>query len=301
MAQRIKNIPNRIIIPKACRERFLPLALPGLQPLRACGVDSAGLSDLVAPFHIGRKAPPFHVAIFTLSGKARWQSRDGAGAFAPGELWFGPARQNYAYQAVDRWRCVWFHLQDSDRWHAYRKLPLGSRASDSGQRIAAAVEGLLTESSTSRPGAARALRAYAEVVAVLLDRELQPKDSHTDQGVARNLATLWQRVGDDLQHPWRVEELAARLHVSVVHFHRLVARHERSSPLAIITRLRIQSAAEMLLQSDYKLHHIAQAVGYETPFSLSRAFKQQLGVSPHTFRSSRERTGASHVKRALHR
>jgi AraC-like DNA-binding protein len=280
MAMSVINISNHITIPKRCREHFLPLDRPALAPLRACGVESAGLSDLVAPFRIGRVAPPFHVVIFTLGGRARWRTLHGSGTFEPGTLWLGPAGETYEYRAAPAWRVGWFHL----RRDAGNMKP-GSRESQTVPQIEAGFQGLLSESRRSGAPAERLVRQYAEILALLLKRELALTQSNA--GPWRELLdALWKKVGDNLQHPWSVQELAAELHVSIVHFHRLVARHQRSSPMAMITKLRIQRASEILLQTNYKLQHVAQMVGYETPFSLSRAFKQHTGKSPRAFRES---------------
>lgn len=282
MARTIQNISNRVIIPKTCRERFLPLDRPALRPLRDLGVESAGLSDLVAPFRIGRVAPGFHVAIFTVGGGARWRSTHASGAIKPGTLTWASATGTYEYWAAPRWRVAWFHLHGRS-FHNFAAQPLSCRRSDAGERMAAAFAGLLAETHRPERDAERALRAYADVLAVLLSRELR-RDDEAESPYGRELDALWQRVEANLQHPWRVEELAAELHVSIVHFHRLMARRYKTSPLVYLTRLRMQRAADFLLQTDYKLHHIAQLVGFQTPFSFSRAFKQHTGSSPRSFR-----------------
>ena len=278
MAASVKNISNRVIIPKACRERFLPLDRPALRPLSDCGVESAGVSELVAPFRIGRAAPNFHVALFTLGGRAGWRTAAASGEIKSGTFWFSPAGAGYEYWAEKNWRVVWFHLKADARAPG----ELISRDCSSGERLAAVCAGLLFEAQLASPSPIE--RAYADIVAELLRRELLPDARRAQTAQSRQLDELWSRVADDLQHPWRVEELAAEIHVSIVHFHRLVARTYGTTPLALITQLRMRRASEYLQQTDYKLEYIAQLVGFQTPFSFSRAFKQHTGTSPKTLR-----------------
>ena len=47
---------------------------------------------------------------------------------------------------------------------------------------------------------------------------------------------------------------------------------------------RMRRAEEMLQSTGYKLHQLAAALGYETPFAFSRAFKRYAGISPKQFR-----------------
>ena len=284
MASTITNISNRVLIPKTCRERFLPLERPALASLREYGVEAGGLSDLCAPFRMGRCAPAFHVAIFTLGGRAGWRTPVANGTFKQGEFWWGPAGSNYEYWSGHRWRVAWFHLNGARSPRELRSLKPGSRVSNVGVQVEAGYSGLLSESLHSGAQSERLVRRYAELLALLLARELHVAPQSDSGPWPELLDALWAKVSGNLQHTWNVEELAAELHVSVVHFHRLVARHQRSSPLAMITKLRMQRAAEILSQTDYKLHQIAPMVGYETPFSFSRAFKQHTGVSPREFR-----------------
>lgn len=46
-------------------------------------------------------------------------------------------------------------------------------------------------------------------------------------------------------------------------------------------------AEAMLSSTNYTLDQVAAAVGYETPFSFSRAFKAYCGLSPRLFRAER--------------
>ncbi|WP_374992061.1 helix-turn-helix domain-containing protein [Paenibacillus sp. LHD-38] len=56
------------------------------------------------------------------------------------------------------------------------------------------------------------------------------------------------------------------------------------SPMKFVQQLRMNEAALLMKQTDYKLAEIAQSVGYPDLFSFSKAFKKQLGVSPNTYR-----------------
>src|SRR4029079_5734540 len=98
MAGGVNSISNRVIIPETCRERSLPLDTPVCSALRRYGVNSAGLSDLCAPYCIGRTDPRYHVAFFTLGGKAAWRSEDTSGSLQAGDFWFGPAEHAYEYK-----------------------------------------------------------------------------------------------------------------------------------------------------------------------------------------------------------
>lgn len=71
---------------------------------------------------------------------------------------------------------------------------------------------------------------------------------------------------------------------SPYHFHRIMRAHLNESLGAYIIRQRLQVAAMLLSCSGMPIADIAYKVGYETPSSLTKAFKNRFGVSPKTFR-----------------
>ena len=71
---------------------------------------------------------------------------------------------------------------------------------------------------------------------------------------------------------------------SPYHFHRIMRAHLNESLGAYIIRQRMQTAAMLLSYSDTTVSDIAYRLGYETPSSLTKAFKNRFGVSPTEFR-----------------
>jgi AraC-like DNA-binding protein len=284
MAAILKRISETVIIPKTCRERFLPLQHPALAVLREMGISGCGLSDLRHPYRIARVRCRFHVAIFTIAGRGAFETESSRGRFAPGELWSAGCGQTYCYWTKQSWRAVWFHLADSARWAGLRARGIhqgASAASAAGAKMWGLVEGILTEAARNEHDVERSIRAYAELVSVLLDRELAAVAENSAQAaIRRRLNALWERIDGALQHKWTIAELASQLQLSPVHFHRIVLEQCGATPMQIVTRLRMRRAEAMLRNPDYKLSAIASALGYETPFALSRAFKRSTGRSP---------------------
>lgn len=83
-------------------------------------------------------------------------------------------------------------------------------------------------------------------------------------------------------------KLAEVSNFSPYHFHR-ITRVLVGEPIgAYIVRRRVETAAQLLRYTDISVSDIAYKVGYDVPSSLSKAFKQQYGISPADYRSDRE-------------
>jgi AraC-like DNA-binding protein/dienelactone hydrolase len=79
-------------------------------------------------------------------------------------------------------------------------------------------------------------------------------------------------------------ELAAIAHVSPYHFHRLFRAMTGESVAALVRRLRLETAARALRESDAAVIDVALAAGYGAPEAFSRAFHAGFGMAPSEFR-----------------
>lgn len=96
---------------------------------------------------------------------------------------------------------------------------------------------------------------------------------------------LKQLHADPARH-WTVEALAreagASRTVIAERFNTLLGK----PPIEYLTGWRIQTAAERLRSSNDSLAQVAEAIGYDSEASFSRAFKRTMGISPGAWRSA---------------
>jgi len=91
-------------------------------------------------------------------------------------------------------------------------------------------------------------------------------------------------IDEHLDEKLDLETLASVSCFSAFHFHRIMRAHLNESLGSYIIRQRMQIAAHLLQHSGKPVAVIAYEVGYETPSSLSKAFKNHFGVSPSEYR-----------------
>jgi len=94
-------------------------------------------------------------------------------------------------------------------------------------------------------------------------------------------------IDDHLDEKLDLETLASVSCFSAFHFHRIMRAHLNESLGSYIIRQRMQIAAHLLQHSGSQVSAIAYEVGYGTPSSLSKAFKNHFGVSPSEYREKR--------------
>lgn len=110
-------------------------------------------------------------------------------------------------------------------------------------------------------------------------------------GVDPVVGPALRRIHRDAAHPWTVESLAAAGGVARATFARRFTELVGEPPMAYLTSLRIDLAADLLLEPGSTLESVARQVGYGTAFSLSAAFTRIRGMTPREHRDA----GASPV------
>jgi AraC-like DNA-binding protein len=100
---------------------------------------------------------------------------------------------------------------------------------------------------------------------------------------ASELWRLWDEVACQLESPWRVSELASRLHLSEKQFQRVCLRDLGRTPRQHLMWLRMRHAASLLLHTDRKISSIASSVGYRNPFVFASTFKRVMGWTPSDY------------------
>ncbi|MFW6364256.1 MAG: AraC family transcriptional regulator [Spirochaeta sp.] len=81
-----------------------------------------------------------------------------------------------------------------------------------------------------------------------------------------------------------LQEVHQKLGVSKEYLIRLFNRHLHTTPMRYFTKLKIEAAASMLIDSNLSLKEIAYELGFSSPFHLSKRFKEYTGITPSTYR-----------------
>jgi signal transduction histidine kinase/ligand-binding sensor domain-containing protein/DNA-binding response OmpR family regulator len=84
-----------------------------------------------------------------------------------------------------------------------------------------------------------------------------------------------------------VEQLAWLMNMSRPTLYRKIKAICDLSPLELITITRLKKAAELLVESDYKISKIASNLGFSSQTQFTRSFVKQFEISPSKYRASK--------------
>ena len=112
--------------------------------------------------------------------------------------------------------------------------------------------------------------------------------SITHNDYTQRINKVAEYINRHLDEPIELKTLADIAHLSHFHFCRIFKVLKGESPIAFIARLRIETAAQLLRYSTLPIEQIAFNIGYETPASLSKTFKNQYGITPTEYRTNKD-------------
>ncbi|WP_264928259.1 AraC family transcriptional regulator [Paenibacillus sp. LS1] len=88
--------------------------------------------------------------------------------------------------------------------------------------------------------------------------------------------------------PLKMEQVADMLDCSPRYLNQLFQLQLNTSPSRVLSQIRMEQALKLLVSTKGTLQEIAERVGYENGYTLSRYFKKHYGVSPEFYRKRRE-------------
>jgi AraC-like DNA-binding protein len=169
-------------------------------------------------------------------------------------------------------------------------IHLKGQAGGAPRWLAATFSHLLEELEHARPFRDTVMTRFADILVIHALRAYL--DEQANQVQSGWLAALRdRRVGQALalmhsqpDERWTVGALAARLAISRSAFAEKFSRLLGESPHRYLARLRLNIASQRLRATDDKISVIAASAGYKSLPAFSKAFKQELGVSPVEYR-----------------
>ena len=169
-------------------------------------------------------------------------------------------------------------------------MKINIRDDASGQWLENSIRYSVDNADASRPGGETVLAKLSEVLFVETLRryiaQLPQKQTGwlagvRDPEVGKALALLHRKPSN----PWTIAALANQVGISRSVLVERFRRYLSETPIAYLTRWRLQLGAQMLTSTSAGVAQIAAEVGYESEQSFNRAFKREFSLPPARFRS----------------
>lgn len=135
--------------------------------------------------------------------------------------------------------------------------------------------------------------SICQSLARLLLLKIQQRSVPAGRNVPRSLAT-YERIRRHVEQNFltlqTVEDVAQASHITPMYVSRLFRRFGGTGAYQFLLRLRMNYAAELLLEDGLLVKQVAHKMGFADAFQFSRAFKRVHGVAPSQVLQSQRRS-----------
>jgi AraC-like DNA-binding protein len=178
-----------------------------------------------------------------------------------------------------------------DGWWSGLTRSDGPVMSDRAGSLPSLISALATEAAMPVSGYTTALGALGATLvletarAFALDDDLAVEPVRRDRGPLV-VDAMQRHLRDNLSRPITVRDVAAAAHLSERHAERLFTQQTGASIMSTLRRLRLELAAQLLMDHTLSITEIARACGYSDVRPFSTAFKRKYGRTPGDHRRS---------------
>ncbi len=182
-------------------------------------------------------------------------------------------------------------------------MKVNIRDDTSGQWLENSLRYSVDNAGATGPGSQAVLAKLSEVLFIETLRRyiasLPPEQTGwlagvRDPEVGKALALLHRKPA----HPWTIAALAGEVGISRSVLAERFRRYLSETPIAYLTRWRLQLGAQLLTSTSNSVAEIAAETGYESEPSCNRAFKREFGLPPARFRSRSRSADGKGLRRA---
>ncbi len=246
------------------------------------GIVQCGIATCRDFFSVYRKNQKKHMLLYTVRGSGWLESEGKRYELEPGSLIIVPAGVENGFGMEDEtWQIAWVFLSQTTEWPIVGE-EICYQLTPAPEVMYACIQTLLR--SINLPidyGGAVGSHSVAQLELMLNMPASESVSRH--QLKLRRVFDLAQR---QLHKEWTVEQLAALYPCSEAHLFRVTQQQFGRSPMAHLTRMRMEYAARLLRSTEWPIQHIGEIVGYPTSANFSTRFRSWSGMAPREFRQN---------------
>ncbi|WP_416306917.1 helix-turn-helix transcriptional regulator [Neptunicella sp. SCSIO 80796] len=263
-----------------CHERFL--VQDNVSLLASLEIGFAGISSLRGRYQVGRRNPDYHTLLFTIEGRGKLHSPAGEQTIEANTMTVLPVAQPFLFELdAELWKTAWFCLDNGQLWEHLRANRASIQYCESAQAIYHLLCHLYYENRPDMQSSS--ITQIQQYLQQSIGKNILAQNEFP--APMRRLEKLFQHIQQQLHFPWTIDEMAAYIHYSPPHLHRLCQKIYQQSPLQRLIQLRMERAQHLLTETNWSLAQIANTVGYQDVFNFSNRFKKSVGLAPIRYRN----------------
>jgi AraC-like DNA-binding protein/mannose-6-phosphate isomerase-like protein (cupin superfamily) len=242
-------------------------------------------------YRLQHRTVPDYNLLYVTRGRVEWIIDGAATPLGPQDLLIvRPGEPHPARSRTRRVTLTSIHVEPTlpgggDAFDLLR--PPRVRSVRRGGRLDRYWRGAMEEFDGEQPGRRRTmLHSWARLITLELLRCDQEAGTLAYVADDPLVAEALEHLSGRLATPPTLAELAAWAGYSPQHLNRTFRRVLGVTPLQYLMRMRMERAAELLIEGRLTVRAVGERVGFADPYYFSRAFKQHFGRSPRDYQQA---------------
>ncbi len=246
-----------------------------------CGFEKCKPSHFYGPY-----IRDHYLLHYVQKGKGILKINDTTHNICEGEIFFIPPNVITYYEAdsITPWEYKWIGISGSGLDVFFEEIGINTDnpVFKVSENTSKAIDDILI---VARKDGDNPLK-YSSLVYTFLDT-LSPKfgssyKTNSQSYVQKALDYIWKYIYKKIE----VYEIAEYIKIDRSYLTSIFKEYTGKSPQQYILHLKIKSACEYLLNTDYTITQIAHSVGYDDVFVFSHTFKKVMNICPRDYRAN---------------
>ena len=248
-------------------------------------VELAGISYCTGSYYIEREASTETVFEYVVSGEGTIISDGVRHTAVEGDVYILHQGSNHAYYSDDRnpWVKIFINAKGALPENILAAYGLENTVVISGfkrEHLFRELYSICCSDQSQEIVFDRCALKFHEIVASIHAEHIRSAD------IPEEVRRLRSILDDHIFERISIDELAASIYRSPDYITKLFRRVYHQTPYAYLLRQKMQTAANLLQNTQLPSYTISAKLGFEDPHHFSKLFKKQHGVSPRQYRNS---------------
>ncbi len=252
------------------------------------GTIAAGTRKVSPGYHFTLSKYPFYRLVYTISGKVTIKMEKKQFTANTGSIYYFIPRQTCTVinNSPEPWTHIYIHFTGSEVAALFKKILTISDHIVQIQKpieIQTMLEQIVNQCISQNEDSQIISDNLMRTIMLMLPSSvlLHPKHLST----ARNTyLECYNFIKNNFAEIKTIEDIAENCCIDKAYLCRLFKRYADTSPMAYVTKLKMNKAALLLIQTNYSIKQISTILNFENQYYFSHVFKKIYTVSPKHFR-----------------
>lgn len=248
----------------------------------------AGIKKAAPGYRFHLSDYPFHRITYTVSGQAQLHDGKEHHTINSGSVYYFAPRASgiVVNKGEGPWTHIYIHFTGSEAPALFHKITaLSKRVLNipNPMEIQGLFEGIARNCIEQGEHSQTICDCFLRIL--LLKLATQAATGHAYQNASRiSYIRCYNYIQEHFSDIQSIQDIADACFINKVYLCRIFKRYTSETPMAYVTKLKMNKAALLLMNTNHSIKQISMMLGFENQYYFSRAFKKAYGLSPLFYR-----------------